>query len=270
VRLSSQARQLRLRVIARRRPLYVAASRTRAVLPGGEVPIYWDETAPDMLTFALSGPGWGAAALFVAVCGIWLARFAEFGPRRAVTTFHCLRVLASRSLRVELSSGAITEIPANAERIIRESTFDAIDAVARKVEQAASRVGAECSYTLYRANGDALVPLRQYPRRVDAATATGWIEDGNRTQGDDKNARWDEYARMGNYSSIEKEWKSVMQGLGGVTRETAESRDTCKLCGGKGFQRCSRCMGASANGTVTCEKCIDGRVPCSWCTKNMA
>jgi hypothetical protein len=241
--------------------------RTRVVLSAGDFSNYWDETAPDMVTFALSGPGWVAAALAVAVGGIILARFVEFGPQSKSPVFFCLRVSVTRPLRVELPTGAPLEIQANSERILRESRLEAIEAVARNIEQEASRVGSQCSYTLYRADGEILLPLRTFPRTVDAEDAIGWIDGESKPQNDEKNLIWDQYMRLGSYGSAEKEWKSVLESLGGVTREDPDNQNSCRLCGGRGYQRCSRCMGASANGAVVCAKCVNGRVPCSWCAK---
>jgi hypothetical protein len=250
------------------RPKRVRAGTTRrtpVILSVGDVSNYWDETAPDMITFALSGPGWVAAALAVAVAGVFLARFAEFGPQSRSSVFFCLRVSVSRPLRVELPTGVALEIQPNRERILRESRLEAIDAIARNIEQEALRVGSECSYTLYRAEGEILKPLRQFPRVVDAEDAVGWMDGESKSLDDEKNSIWDQYLRLGNYGSVEKEWKSVLENLGGVTRESQDNPNSCKLCGGRGSQRCPRCMGASANGAVVCTKCVKGRVPCAWC-----
>jgi hypothetical protein len=110
--------------------------------------------------------------------------------------------------------------------------------------------------------------VRRYPRSLNAAGAAGWTEDTNETASDEKDARWDEYSRLGSIGLIEREWSRVMKSLGSVERSTPESRarNECKLCGGVGKKRCGRCMGAAkASSGLACTACSDGMVSCEWC-----
>ena len=65
---------------------------------------------------------------------------------------------------------------------------------------------------------------------------------------------------------VEKEW---METIGKLTYLVVEQKDnTCRLCGGSGVSRCSRCNGAAAmalpGSTFKCI-CKMGAVPCAWC-----
>lgn len=233
---------------------------------------YWDETAPSMLDFALSGPGWAAIGAGVVVAlGICIALF-DVGPRRKSRatggSLFYLRVVVSKPLRVELPSGVVADLSADEENVLRESKFETVDALARTIASAAEKATADCHYTLYRADGDLFVPIRQFPRRLDADGAPGWSEKGREFAGDgDVSARWAEYEQLGSFGDVEEEWKSVMGQLGGVVRETRESiaRDACKLCNGSGRRKCPRCMGVSAAGRGKCDNCLNGQVTCEWC-----
>jgi hypothetical protein len=181
-----------------------------------------------------------------------------------------LRVTVSRPLTVELPSGVVASLRAGEETVLREDKFEAADALSRTIAAAADRAAADCRYTLYRADGAALVPVRQFPRRVDAPGARGWTgeRDGGPAGADgDNDARWDEYARLASFDAVEDAWRAAVDKLGGVRREAAEAmaKDSCKLCAGSGRRRCDRCMGASASGRLSCGECKDGRVVCEYC-----
>lgn len=233
---------------------------------------YWDETAPSMLDFALSGPGWAAVAVGALVAvGICVALF-DVGTRRksrpATGSLFYLRVTVSKELRVELPSGVVANLPANNETVLRETKFETADALSRTIASAAERVAANCQYTLYRADGELFVPIRKFPRTLDAEGAPGWKTNGPEIADDGGgDARWAEYEQLGSFGDIEAEWKSVVGKLGGVVRETKESiaKDACKLCNGSGRRKCTTCMGASAGSAGKCEKCLNGLVTCDWC-----
>lgn len=101
---------------------------------------------------------------------------------------------------------------------------------------------------------------------VDAPGVVGWPRGvvGMEDEGE-VGARWEEYLRVGEDGTVEKEWAEVMRGLGGV--EVVNGGD-CKLCGGSGHVRCHRCGGVSsrngARGAFQCD-CRDGLRPCEWC-----
>lgn len=241
-------------------------------------PEFWDETAPSMLDFALSGPGWAAAGLAAAAAGLLVATLFDVGPRRKgkkgnaggelsadTGAFFYVRITVSKPVAVELPSGTVARLAAGEETVLREARMEAADALARGVAGAADAAAADCRCTVYRADGTALVPLREYPRDVDAPGVEGWGKDGE-TEGSG-NARWDEYARLGSIGSVEKEWRKVVNSLGGVRREPSPDmvKGACKLCSGTGRHKCHRCMGASAGGRMQCPVCTEGRVACEYC-----
>jgi hypothetical protein len=271
--------QLRAETATRRhRPLVVAeladvaakAAAAAAAAAAAET-AYWDSTAPSALDFALSGPGVAALALVFATLGGVFAAYADVGPRRdrfasrdvyLESSYFYLRITVSKPLTVELPSGTVAELAAHDETVLREFKLETIDALARTILTAAGRAGASCSYEVYRAKGETLVLVRRFPRSVDADGAAGWIEAENANPDDDKDARWDEYSRLGSVGLLEKEWSRVIKNLGGVERSTPEMRaqNECKLCGGEGQKRCGRCFGMGG-----CPECLNGKVACEWC-----
>lgn len=257
--------------IARKRPSRHARSRPGGISerlvvcavtdPG--LTDYWSETAPDMLTFATSGPGW--AALFALVAGLAAVFFTYFeaGPRRTSRESFLVRARLSGSVRVELPSGVSKSLRANEEVVLREDSLAAADAVARAIEAAATRQGCEYSASVYKASAEGLSRKMSYPRIAVTEGSTGWVDgDAKATEGS-LDALWDEYSRVGESGPIEKEWRSVMNKLGGVRRETNEN--ACRLCNGTGVTKCSRCMGLANSGKIECSVCKSGSVPCPWC-----
>jgi hypothetical protein len=138
---------------------------------------YWDSTAPSALEFALSGPGIAAFALAFVAVGAMLAAYADIGPRRdefatrgssSAATSYFLRISVSGALAVELPSGAVANLPATEETVLRETKLETIDALVRTVQKAAEKAGAVCSFSVYRAKvcGSTCLSLPYVPSRV--------------------------------------------------------------------------------------------------------
>lgn len=240
---------------------------------------YWDESAPDMLTFAASGPGWIATALAVFAVALVFRSYFEFTPREKNRSMDSglpskldsaqfyLNIRTDRRLRVELPSGIVAVLPANELTVIRETRHEIVDAMASTVVRAAEQAGASCEYKIYRFRGDGFSLVRTYPEPIDAADVPGWIEEDRQNPVSENEARWDEYSRLQSEGPIEREWRSLVQNLGGVVRQEGEMKPgkTCKLCGGFGTRRCNRCMGAAQTSSFTCNECSNGKVSCDWC-----
>lgn len=240
---------------------------------------YWDETAPDMLSFAASGPGWAALAVALVLGAVVLNSYFEFipaqnllrnGSRLSASTDkaqYYLNVRVGAHLKVELPSGVVADLVKDDLTVIREEEHIAIDAVARAIAGAAEKLNVRCEFTVYRVKGQGFSLVRAYPKETDAVGAPGWIEVEQRNPSPEREARWDEYSRLQSIGPVERQWRSFVDSLGGVAREDEriDSDKLCKLCGGSGHRRCSRCMGAARSSAFECDACSEGRVRCDWC-----
>lgn len=221
-----------------------------------------DDTALDMLSYALSGPGVAAAAL-LAFSGLTvLFSFFEVGPRRGRSpTVFFLRADLSKPTRVELPDGSVRALR-QGESVLRLPSREACSAVASRLPIDGLR------YSVYRAENGALQLVKEFPGTgVDVDGAVGWPTGV--VQADDESAlgaRWEEYQRIGESLDLNREWQKVLDGLSGV--ELVQEGAECKLCGGSGYVRCHRCGGVgtsrgNAKGFV-CD-CDHGKRQCDWC-----
>lgn len=221
-----------------------------------------DDTAVDMLTFALSGPGIAAALVFLGGLTATLLSFAELGPRRTSPArgVVLLRVTTSAPLRVELAAAGTTTLRAG-ETVLRFSTREECTAAARALEAAAEHSGCDLEYKVYSAGASGVAELSQGPRGLDAPGSTRRdveVVDGT----SDVDRAIAEYEQAGARDEIDREWSQVVERLAPIRFEKV---DPCKLCGGKGTTRCSRCGGAAkASAAFEC-RCEGGRVQCEWC-----
>lgn len=220
-----------------------------------------DDTAVDMLTFALSGPGIVSFAAFFSITGAIAFNYFEFGPRRprAVSTAVYLRVFVPSPRNLELSDGSVRAL-AKGKTLLRFDSREIADAVARRMRAPG------VLYTMYKLDGVAVRTLSTWPRDVNVP-GVQWPSDVVDEDTDDAEARWVEYEQIGNSTTLDKQWKDFVEKLGGVTLDNPE--DECRLCGGTGTTRCNRCGGAPAleNRSFDCD-CKDGRRPCEWCRPN--
>lgn len=217
-----------------------------------------DDTALDMLSFAMSGPGLFVGTIF-ALSGIAIVLlFGEVGPRQAnSSTFFFLRLEVPSPTRVELPDGSVRNLRAG-ETLLRLSTREACTAVARRLPQDGLK------YSVYRAGGGSMTLLQTFPKEINAK---GGAWPSNVVQRRDEgflDARWEEYQRLGENSDMDDEWKKLMGRLTPIQFEDGG----CKLCGGTGYKRCHKCGGASTNARVgssfECD-CEGGRRRCEWC-----
>lgn len=217
-----------------------------------------DDTAPDMLSFALSGPGLAAAAIFVLSIAAFIFSFAEVGPRKRkqfqnISFILCVNLPSEKS--AEVPNGGIRRLR-EGETMLQLGTFEACTAVARSLE------GPGVTYAIYRADPAGLRALTKFPSPQDAAGAN-WPR-GIVPKADENNpqARWEEYQQLGAGGDIEKEWNSFMSKMSPIQRVAPSE---CKLCGGSGQVRCFRCGGVSrSGGTFSCD-CKKGYRECEWC-----
>lgn len=199
-----------------------------------------DDTAVDMMTFMLSGPGWAAWGLFLASIGALVSAFGAVGPEDARAprlSAHVLRVRTARALRVALADGP--RDVREGESVLAFEDATAALAAARALEDAAQ--AARCA-------GE----LQVWHARFD--TARGVAAE---------KALVPRAPVMDEKDDIEKEWAETMRRLA-TPRIVRAGEGKCKLCGGAGNRRCSRCGGARVSGAFRCS-CEEGRVPCDWC-----
>lgn len=219
-----------------------------------------DDTALDMLSFALSGPGVAAVAAFL-IGGVAVTfSVAEVGPRRSGVSQRSaflLRVDLPSPVRVELSNGTVKSLR-EGETVLQLHSLEACTAAARALE----RPGV--SYTIYRADASGLRTYTTYPKEINAKGGSwprGFLRDSEDATPD---ARWEEYQRLGATDDIDEEWVKMMSGLSFI--QVSNDKE-CKLCGGLRTVRCHRCGGVGTRGgQYTCD-CSDGRRPCEWCCR---
>lgn len=219
-----------------------------------------DDTAVDMLSFALSGPGIFTTSVFTVSALAILFSFADIGPRKASPTFYLLRVELSASTVVEMPNGSVQALRAG-EAILRLQSYEECMVVVKRLPEERG-----VRYLIYRAGNGEMRLLSEFPKKINAI-------GGNWPQGvvqkeDEKEmqARWEEYSMLGEIGDVDKEWYKFLERLGGISIERGAE---CKLCGGVGYRRCHKCGGASRRGRkllggFVCD-CEAGRRKCEWC-----
>lgn len=225
-----------------------------------------DDTAVDMLTFAMSGPGITAFGLFLAISAIILFTNFEIFPKgretRSDNPFF-MRISLKKPMTVEFPDGVVRRV-SKGESIFRFPSREACEAVARSLQKVPSR------YVIYRLDGVSVRTLSTWPFEVNVSKKA-WPNDESTDQSTtDKStlARlWDEYERIGAIGKLDEQWSAFMKKMSGPVFVDSKSA-SCKLCGGTGFTKCFRCGGASPveGSSFTCD-CQQGRRPCEWCTK---
>lgn len=237
-----------LSVVKRRKPMVMISE-----------PPLPDDTAVDMLTFALSGPGIVAFLALFSIGGFLFLSFAELGSGRMRTSkpFY-LRVSLEKARLMEFPDGVVRRINSG-ESLFRFDSREMCEAVARPLREDGAR------YTIYRLDGLAVRTLSEWPREINAAGAR-WPATDNGKDGKELDV-WGEYDRIGEMGKIEKQWKNFVNRLGGIIIDNSTS--PCRLCGGSGYTRCFRCggVGTSRNANFICD-CQSGRRPCEWCSQS--
>lgn len=231
-----------------------------------------DDTAVDMLTFAMSGPGIMAFGLFFAISAIILFTNFEILPKRRETRRDnpfFMRISLNKSISVEFPDGVVRRL-SKGESIFRFPSREACEAVARSLQKVPSR------YVIYRLDGVSVKTLSTWPFEVNVSKKA-WPSDESTDQSStDKStpARlWDEYERIGAIGKLDEQWSAFMKKMAGPVFADSESA-SCKLCGGTGFTRCFRCGGAAGASPIegssfTCD-CQQGRRPCEWCAQQQS
>lgn len=226
-----------------------------------------DDTALDMVSFALSGPGIFAFGAFATISAIILFTNFDLFPRRGntsprSTTPFFIQVRLEQPATVEFPDGVARRVP-KGESIFRFPSREACDAVARTFQKQS------CKYAIYRLDGISVKTLTTWPRDINVPNSA-WPANSSFIQGDDNSApesacAWDEYERVGSVGELDHDWSSFLRSMGsGPIVE--HSRAPCRLCGGSGFTRCFRCGGATpVEGSSFICDCQQGRRPCEWC-----
>lgn len=224
---STRARQRRSAVVTRRRPLQMVTP-----LP--------DDTAPDMLTFMLSGPAFAAWGMFFAACVALVRTFGVTGRRQGgdVTTTYVLRVRTPVALRIWV--GDISREVRGGESVLTFTDASAARATTDAIEKAASmgNVKSVCVWAArFDTNGGVAAEHAVLPR----------------VETDDKD-------------DIDREWAQKLSQLAPLRFVRRGGEGSCKLCGGQGMRTCPRCRGAAAQAVhdFQCD-CKAGVVPCEWC-----
>ncbi|PXF42491.1 hypothetical protein BWQ96_07753 [Gracilariopsis chorda] len=215
-----------------------------------------DDTALDMLSFALSGPGVFATAAF-ALSGIaLLLSFAEIGQRKnSPSTYFFLRVTLPSSMQVEGPDGTVSNLR-EGENVLRFRSLEACTTVAKRLE------GPDVEYSVLRTTATSIKEVFQYPQKLRAA-GSKWPQDlvELRTE-TDLQARWAEYEQIDAYDDVDKEWSSLMKNMSPIQ---FTGRPECRLCAGTGKVRCFRCGGVGSREQFQCD-CMQGKRACEWCS----
>lgn len=216
-----------------------------------------DDTAVDMLTFALSGPGIVALLASTALGAFLLFSFAEIGsnrPRAAKPFFLRLSIPAARN--VEFPDGAVRSLR-QGESLFRFDSREMCEAVAKPLRQHGA------SYTVYRMDGLSVRQMSKWPRDFNAPGGS-WPTDVIREEDVGLGRAWEEYQRIGETDKLDIQWKQFVEKLGGIVVDN--TKGSCRLCGGSGLTRCFRCGGIKpiAGSAFICD-CKEGRRPCEWC-----
>lgn len=257
-----------------------------------------DDAAVDMLTFALSGPGYAAVAICLAAAATVLLPYFDIGPRRtppgvpdepqqrrnrgktAIPTVFYLQVTLPTSHITEFPDGR-TRLLKEGDSILRFRSREECEAVARPLRMHAT------SYFIYRLVGLSMQKLSIWPRRVNRApSSTPTFPGDNDASSEpvDPSAVWAQYEMLGATDEVEANWSKFMSKQPSISFTNINASDggadapfaddgtrnvaPCKLCGGKGTTRCYRCGGASLHARIpsTCD-CNKGRRPCEWCAQ---
>lgn len=214
-----------------------------------------NDTALDMVSFALSGPGLYATAAFALTGAVLIFSLAEIGPRRdSIKGALFLRVNIPLARSIELPDGTVSRLR-EGENLLPFESLEACRTVAKRLEEPS------VTYSIYITKASGIKELSTYPRNLDAAGAKwprnliGLREESN------LQARWDEYEQISSRDSVDDEWSSLMKNLSPIQ---FIARTDCRLCGGTGTVRCFRCGGVGSRRNFQCD-CMRGKRVCEWC-----
>ncbi len=227
-------------------------------------PILPSDTAPDMVTFALSGPGLAAGGMFLGLCLAYIGMYVEFGPRRNGnnTIAYILRISTDQMLTYYDGQRQLRR----GESVLSFPDMRAAYAVCTELENAARKSGVDLRVWLSTMGGGGVKSERVLvPRELNAAGGL-WRERAVAEGVSDAEKVRFEYDAIDSDDSIDKEWASVMRDLPRL-QIVRSGEGMCKLCGGTGTRRCARCGGVTGtrtDGTFKCH-CENGRVPCDFC-----
>lgn len=185
------------------------------------------ETAVDMLTFALSGPGFVAFAALISVGLFLFLSFGELGVffqrnRGTVASAnnpypYMLRViLPKRSGRIEFPEEGVGREISRGESIFKFSSLQALNVVAGQIKPIQG-----AKFFKYQLNGMSVRTLAKWPPEkgeIDAEVSWPKLEDGvpeeekkaDNPMDPDLQRVWDEYEQMGAFGKLDKEWKDYV------------------------------------------------------------
>lgn len=120
-------------------------------------------------------------------------------------------------------------------------------------------------YSIYQAGNGEMRLLGEFPKEANAVGRRWPQEVVQKEDSKELQARWDEYAVLGEIGNVDKEWQRFVQSMGGIY---VQKKGECKLCGGVGYRRCHKCGGAGGRRNLQREficDCEGGRRKCEWC-----
>lgn len=236
-----------------------------------------DETAVDMLTFAMSGPGIIALASFISLSIVVFLSFYELGPfftKKKTSNMplrpFMLRIQLDKPVKVEFAEESMVRSISRGESIFKFSSLEALNAVACQLRPVKG-----AKFSAFRLDGMSVRTLVNWPSDINVQGAK-WMDNkvNQREKGvveKDLQVVWDEYERIDAFTEVDKEWMDYVKKLDGLLIDSDDDGNECKLCGGSGYTRCFRCGGVTSDGkgiknkSFSCD-CKNGRRPCEWCS----
>jgi len=180
----------------------------------------------------------------------------EYGPRKPQSTSrlsepYVLRVKNSGQMKViELPNGVGFGVE-NGESLLRARNREEVFAMTKTLERT---LGSACAYEVFRCTSTSVTFVHSYPGRPINAPQGGF-PDGQVSDLDDI---WSKYFLLF-LEDVDRQWISYRDRLTLISKRTEAQ---CRLCGGLGKVKCSRCGGAGGE----CEVCTgQERVECKWC-----
>ncbi|KAI0563630.1 hypothetical protein FGB62_37g328 [Gracilaria domingensis] len=214
-----------------------------------------DDTALDMVSFALSGPGIFAAAAFLVSGTALLFSFAEFGSKKTrLSATYILQITLPSPRSVERPDGTVARLR-EGETVLRFNSLEECTTVAKRLEEPG------VTYSVLRTSFTAVKEVYKYPRPLNAL-GSRWPQNLVEFRDEpDPQARWAEYEQIDAKSDLDMEWSSLMKKMAPI--QFTNKKD-CRLCAGTGRVRCFRCGGVGSKGNFECD-CTEGKRACEWC-----
>eukprot|EP00189_Rhodosorus_marinus_P013227 CAMPEP_0184745184 /NCGR_PEP_ID=MMETSP0315-20130426/7851_1 /TAXON_ID=101924 /ORGANISM="Rhodosorus marinus, Strain UTEX LB 2760" /LENGTH=268 /DNA_ID=CAMNT_0027217207 /DNA_START=52 /DNA_END=858 /DNA_ORIENTATION=+ len=180
----------------------------------------------------------------------------EYGPRKPennsrLSEPYVLRVKNSAQRKVvELPNGVGFGVE-NGETLLRARNREELFAMRKTLERT---LGSACAYEVFLCTSTSVTFVASFPDRAINARQ-GEFPEGQVSDLDDV---WSKYFLLF-LDDVDRQWISYRDRLVLISKRTEAE---CRLCGGLGKVKCSRCGGAGGE----CEVCTgQQRVECKWC-----